>query len=83
VITLFVLAGLLSITFYEKIIRLRQAYRESLICMNVIKEFYIEQFHEQMPQIEKAFRWRLKTIPAGERVGSVTFAICALYQVAI
>ncbi len=78
VIALFVLAGLLSITFFEKIIRLRQAYRESLICMNVIKEFYIQQFQKQMPSIELAFRWRLKTIPAGERIGSVTFAICSL-----
>jgi predicted membrane channel-forming protein YqfA (hemolysin III family) len=78
VIALFVLAGLLSITFYEKIIRLRQAYRESLICMNVIKEFYIEQFQQQMPEVEKAFRWRLKTIPPGERIGSVTFAISSL-----
>lgn len=78
VIALLVMAGLLSVTFYEKIIRLRQAYRESLICMNVIKEFYIQQFQQDMPQIECAFRWRLKTIPAGERIGSVTFAICAL-----
>ena len=78
VVALFVLAGLLSITFFEKIIRLRQAYRESLICMNVIKEFYIQQFQKQMPSIEHAFRWRLKTVPAGERIGSVTFAISSL-----
>lgn len=78
VIVLLVVAGLLSVTFYEKIIRLRQAYRESLICMNVIKEFYIQQFQQQMPRIESAFRWRLSTIPPGERIGSVTFAISAL-----
>ena len=78
VIVLLVAAGLLSATFYEKIIRLRQAYRESLICMNVIKEFYIQQFQQQMPRIESAFRWRLRTIPPGERIGSVTFAISAL-----
>jgi uncharacterized ion transporter superfamily protein YfcC len=46
--------------------------------MNVIKEFYIQSFQQQMPHIEKAFRWRLKTIPPGERIGSVTFAISAL-----
>jgi hypothetical protein len=34
------IAGVISFTFFVKIIRLRQAYRESLICMNVIKEFY-------------------------------------------
>lgn len=81
VIALLVAAGLLSATFYEKIIRLRQAYRESLICMNVIKEFYIQQFQQQMPRIARAFRWRLNTIPPGERIGSVTFAISALIAV--
>ncbi len=81
VIALLALAGVLSFTFFEKILRLRNAYRESLICMNVIKEFYIRQFQRQMPQIEHAFRWRLKTIPPGERIGSVTFAISALIAV--
>jgi 8-oxo-dGTP pyrophosphatase MutT (NUDIX family) len=81
VIALLVAAGILSVTFFEKIIRLRQAYRESLISMNVIKEFYIQQFQRVMPQIEQAFRWRLKTIPPGERIGSVTFAISALIAV--
>src|SRR6266516_1380686 len=37
------------------------------------KEFYIQQFKQQMPTIEHAFRWRLRTIPLGERIGSVTF----------
>jgi hypothetical protein len=43
----------------------------------VIKEFYIQQFRQQMPRVERAFRWRLKTIPAGERFGSTTFVVCA------
>src|SRR5881398_2301481 len=67
-----------SVTFFITIIRLRQAYRESLLCMNVIKEFYIQQFKQQMPAIEHAFRWRLETIPLGERIGSVTFMISFL-----
>lgn len=78
VIALLIAAGVLSVTFFEKIIRLRLAYRESLICMNVIKEFYIQQFQQYMPHVEQAFRWRLKTIPTGERIGSVTFAISGL-----
>lgn len=78
VVALLVLAGLLSLTFFEKIVRVRAAYRESLICMNVIKEFYIKQFEQDMPHIQQAFRWRLKTIPAGESIKSVTFAISAL-----
>ncbi len=76
-ITLLLIAGIVGVAFFTKLIRLRQAWRESVICMNVIKEFYIQQFRQQMPQIERAFRWRLKTIPAGERFGSTTFVVCA------
>jgi hypothetical protein len=75
VVTLLLVAALISISFFITLIRLRQAYKESLITMNVIKEFYIEQFKQQIPSIEHAFRWRLKTLPAGERIGSVTFMI--------
>lgn len=78
VITLLLVASVVSFTFFVTIIRLRQAYRESVICMNVVKEFYIQQFQQQMPSIEHAFRWRLKTIPTGERTGSVTFIMSHL-----
>ena len=73
VVTLLLIAAIVSVTFFITIIHLRQAYRESVLCMNVIKEFYIQQFKQQMPAIEHAFRWRLRTIPLGERIGSVTF----------
>ena len=75
---LLIIGALISISFFVTLIRLRQAYKESLITMNVIKEFYIDEFKQQMPKIEKAFRWRLATIPKGERIGSVTFMIAAL-----
>ena len=72
------IGAFISICFFVTLIRLRQAYKESLLSMNVIKEYYIDQFKEQMPTIEKAFRWRLATMPKGERIGSVTFMIAAL-----
>lgn len=72
------IGALISISFFITLIRLRQAYKESLLTMNVIKEFYIDQFKQQMPAIEQAFRWRLATMPKGERIGSVTFVIAAL-----
>lgn len=75
-IVLLLITGIVGIAFFVKLIRLRQAWRESVICMNVIKEFYIRQFQQQMPGIERAFRWRLKSIPAGERLGSTTFIVC-------
>ncbi len=78
VVTLLLIAAIVSVTFFITIIRLRQAYRESVLCMNVIKEFYIQQFKQQMPAIEHAFRWRLRTIPLGERIGSVTFMFGSL-----
>lgn len=78
VVTLLVVGALISVSFFVTLIRLRQAYKESLLTMNVIKEFYIEQFKQQIPAIEHAFRWRLETIPKGERIGSVTFMIAAL-----
>jgi hypothetical protein len=78
-VTILLLVGaIISVTFFITIIRLRQAYRESVLCMNVIKEFYIQQFKQQMPAIEHAFRWRLRTIPLGERIGSVTFMFGSL-----
>ncbi len=75
-IGLLLITGMVGIAFFVKLIRLRQAWRESVICMNVIKEFYIRQFQQLMPGIERAFRWRLKSIPAGERFGSTTFIVC-------
>jgi VanZ family protein len=72
------IGALISISFFVTLIRLRQAYKESLLTMNVIKEFYIDQFKQQIPAIEQAFRWRLATMPKGERIGSVTFMIAAL-----
>ena len=78
-VTLLLLVGAaISVSFFVTLIRLRQAYKESLLTMNVIKEFYIDQFKQQMPAIEQAFRWRLATMPKGERAGSVTFMIAAL-----
>ena len=69
-------AGVAGIAFFVLLIRLRQAFRQSLITMNVIKEFYIREFQKQMPNIIYAFRWRLKGIPAGESRGSATYIVC-------
>lgn len=75
IVTLLVVAGVLGFAFFVKIIRLRAAFRESLIAMNLVKEFYIREFKRQVPHVEHAFRWRLLTIPAGESIGTVTFVI--------
>ncbi len=72
--------GLISAIFYVRLIHLRQSLRDSIITTYVIKEFYIQQFVEAIPNIEHAFRWRLATIPSGERPTSDTSFV--LYPVA-
>jgi hypothetical protein len=69
-------AGIAGIAFFVLLIRLRQAFRQSLITMAVVKEFYIREFQQQMPNIQHVFRWRLETVPSGERAGSATFIVC-------
>ena len=76
IITLLTVSGVLGFAFFVKVIRLRTAFRDSLIAMNVIKEFYVREFQRKVPHVGHAFHWRLKTIPPGERIGSVTFVIC-------
>lgn len=76
VILLLGAGAVLGAIFFAKLIRLRQAWRESALAMNTVKEFYINKFKVHMPDVEHAFRWRLHTMPAGERLGSVTFLVC-------
>lgn len=74
-VALLAITGLMGTSFFVKLIRIRQAYRENLIAMNVIKEYYIKHFSPQLPDVGTAFRWRLQTIPAGERFTSTTTVI--------
>jgi hypothetical protein len=79
-IGLLIAGGLLSAIFYVRLIHLRRSLRDSIITTYVIKEFYIQQFMEDIPNIEQAFRWRLATIPSGERPSSDTSFV--LYPIA-
>ncbi|HEY7975206.1 MAG TPA: hypothetical protein VID72_07680, partial [Ktedonobacterales bacterium] len=78
---LLIAGGLLSAIFFVRLIHLRQSLRESIITTYVIKEFYIQQFVEDIPNIEQAFRWRLATLPSGERPSSDTSFV--LYPIAV
>jgi ADP-ribose pyrophosphatase len=69
------IAGSLGIVFFVQLIRLRQAHRDSLITMNLIKAHYIRTFTPQYENLQNVFNWRLETIPSDERVGSITFLI--------
>lgn len=76
-VALLVTAGLMGIAFFTKLIRLRQAWRESVLAMTLIKEYYIREFSESAPDGVRAFYWRLKTLPTGEKRASTTFVVCA------
>jgi ADP-ribose pyrophosphatase len=69
------IAGSLGVVFFVQLIRLRQAHRDSLITMNLIKAHYIRMFAPQYENLQNVFNWRLETIPSDERVGSITFLI--------
>ena len=69
------IAGALGMVFFVQLIRLRQAHRDSLITMNLIKAHYIKMFAPQYENLQNVFHWRLETIPSDERVGSITFLI--------
>jgi 8-oxo-dGTP pyrophosphatase MutT (NUDIX family) len=73
---LFLLAGFIGLIFFFKLVRIRQAFDDSLLTMNVIKEHYISIFKETVPAVDKIFRWRMESMPSGRRFGSLTFLVC-------
>lgn len=71
-----VVAWVAGISFFVQLIRLRQAFLDSLRNMNTIKGYYIERFKDVLPDPAKAFRWRMETMPRGEHTGTVTYVVC-------
>lgn len=55
-----VIFALLSFGFFARFLGLEQEYREGLMAMGVIKEYYIQRLRRTAPDIELAFRWRLR-----------------------
>ncbi|HET7294871.1 MAG TPA: hypothetical protein VFM88_20800 [Vicinamibacteria bacterium] len=66
--------GVLGLFSVLKLIRLRQAWRDSVLCMNHIKDFYLSYYPEMAP----AFRWRTETIPLAGDVGTISFDLSVL-----
>lgn len=75
------IAAVLSFAFFARNLDLGREYRESLIAMNLIKEFYIANLAPRMPQLERAFHRRLRDVPRerplgiGASVMTVTIAL--------
>jgi len=70
----FFLIGLLGLFTVLKLIRLRQAWHDSTLTMNQIKDFYLAHF----PELAPAFRWRTETIPQPGKIGTITFDLAML-----
>lgn len=75
-ILLLAAGGILGLVFFVQLIRLRQAHQESIVTMNMIKEYYLRVVGQERPDIGRVFNWRLAGMKAGERFGSVTFLVC-------
>lgn len=71
---IFFALALIGHSFVFKLIRLRQAWRESTKAMNQIKDHYIRSH----PSTAAAFRWRTHTIPDAGKPWSITFNLCLL-----
>ena len=70
----FLLVGLLGLFTVLKLIRLRQAWHDSVVTMNRIKDFYLAHY----PGLAPAFRWRTETIPPPGLIGTITFDLTML-----
>jgi len=60
--------------YFLKLIRLRQAWHDSLRAMNQIKEFYIQHVDKLNPEVLRtAFRWQSHTLPGPDQPWTVFF----------
>ena len=60
--------------YFLKLVRLRQAWHDSLRAMNQIKEFYIQHTDKFGPEVLRtAFRWQSHTLPGPDQPWTVFF----------
>jgi len=71
---LFLILALIGFFTLMKLVRLRQAWHDSALTMNRIKDLYLARF----PDLEKAFRWRTESIPAPGKPWTITFNLSLL-----
>jgi hypothetical protein len=65
----FILLTLLGMSTVMQLARLRAAWHESMMAMNQIKDFAMEQ----SPELMQAFRWKTSTLPRKYKKGSVSY----------
>jgi hypothetical protein len=74
ILTLLII-GFLGIVFFMQVLRLRLAYRQSVVAMDKIRDYYILQFQKAVPDIARAFYWHQDLTPSSERLRSISFLI--------
>ena len=74
---LFALLAVTGFFVFMKLVRLRQAWFDSVRAMNRIKQFYLDRF----PDLDKAFLWKPDTIPARSKPWTITFNLCLLVAI--
>jgi len=65
----FALLTLLGISTVLQLARLRAAWHESMLAMNQMKDFAMQQ----SPELVRAFRWKTSTLPRKYKKGSVSY----------
>ena len=76
-VIVFGLLALIGFFMLMKLVRLRQAWHDSVLTMNRIKDYYVERF----PELAKALRWRTTTIPPPGKWWTITFSLSVLVAI--
>jgi membrane protein YdbS with pleckstrin-like domain len=76
-VIVFALLGVIGFFILFKLVRLRQAWYDSVRAMNQIKDFYLDRF----PDLAKAFRWRTQSIPPRGKIWTITFGLSILVMI--
>jgi hypothetical protein len=71
------LLGVIGFFTVFKLIRLRQAWHESVRAMNTIKKFYLERF----PDLDTAVLWKPNSIPAPGKLWTISFNLAVLVAI--
>jgi hypothetical protein len=72
---LFAVLGFASILTLLQLVRLREAWFQSVIAMNQIKQFYIHYYGKTGLDLESAFAWSNTTSPARFKPWSISFLL--------
>lgn len=71
---LFAMLGIIGFFTVMKLVRLRQAWYDSVRTMSQIKDFYLEHF----PALKPAFHWTTESIPPPGKPWTITFILALL-----